>query len=55
MGEIMNSQGLGVISGVPDRVSISCPTHGTRHDLPKTTGNQPCVTVGEQIVQHTCM
>ena len=30
MGEIMNSQ-KGVKSGVPERVSISCPTCGTCH------------------------
>ena len=35
----MNSQ-KGVKSGVPERASISCPTCGTRHDLPKITGNQ---------------
>ena len=51
MGEIMNSK-KGVESGVPERVSISCPTCGTRHDVRKTTGNQSCVTVGEQTVQH---
>ena len=34
MGEIMNSP-KGVKSGVPERVSISCPTCGTRHDLHK--------------------
>ena len=55
----MNSEG-GVKSGVPERVSISCPTWGTRHDLPKTTGNQSCVTVGEQTIlflqsMTTCM
>ena len=32
MGEIMNSPN-GVKSGVPERVSISCPTCCTRHDL----------------------
>ena len=32
MGEIMKSPN-GVKSGMPDRVSISCPTCGTRHDL----------------------
>ena len=31
MGKIMNSP-KGVKSGVPERVSISCPTCGTRHD-----------------------
>ena len=38
MGEIKNSQ-KGVKSGVPESVNISCPTCGTRHELPKTTGN----------------
>ena len=33
MGEIMNSP-KGVKPGVPVRVSISCPTCGTRNDLP---------------------
>ena len=33
MGDIMNSP-KGVKSGVPERVRISCPTCGTRHDLP---------------------
>ena len=52
MGEIMNSQ-RGVKSGVPERVSISCPTCGTRHDYrKKKNGNQSCVTVGEQTVQN---
>ena len=37
MGEIMNSP-KGVKSGVPERVSISCPTCGTRHDLQQITG-----------------
>ena len=32
MGEIMNST-KGVKSGVPERVSISCPTCGTRQDF----------------------
>ena len=31
----MNSE-KGVKSGVSERVTISCPTCGTRHDLPKT-------------------
>ena len=31
MGEIMNSP-KGVTSCVPERVSLSCPTYGTRHD-----------------------
>ena len=35
MGEIMKLS-------VPERVSISCPTCGTRHDLPQIT-----VTVSE--------
>ena len=32
MGEILKSPRV-VKSGVPERVSISCPTCGTRHDL----------------------
>ena len=36
---IMNSPN-GVKSGFLERVSISCPTCGTRHDLYKITGNQ---------------
>ena len=51
MGEIMNSP-EGVKSCVPERVSISCPTCGTRHDLHQITGNQPFVTVSEQTIQH---
>ena len=51
MGEFMNSI-KGVKSGVQERVSITCPTCGTRHDLPKITGNQLLVTVGEQTL-HT--
>ena len=51
MGEIMNSP-KGVKSGVPERVSISCPTCGTLHDLHKITGNQSYVTVNEQNIQH---
>ena len=51
MGETMNSP-KGVKSGVPERVSISCPTCGTRHDSRKLTGNQLYVTVGEQTLQH---
>ena len=47
----MNSP-KGVKSGVPEEVSISCPTCGTRHDLIKTTGNQSYVTVIEYIIQH---
>ena len=49
----MNSP-KGVKSGVPERVSISRPTIGTRHDLRKITGNQSYmyVTVGEQTLQH---
>ena len=34
MGEIMNSP-KGVKSGVPETVSISCPTCGTLHDYVK--------------------
>ena len=51
MGEIMNSP-KGVESGVPERVSISCPICGTRHDSLTMTGNQAYVTVGEQTLQH---
>ena len=51
MDEIMNSQ-EGVKSGVPERVSISSPTCGTRHDSPKITINQSYITVVEQIIQH---
>ena len=47
----MNSP-KGVKSGVPERVNISCPTCGTRHDLPIITGNQSYVTVSEQTIQH---
>ena len=32
MSEIINSP-KGLESGVPERVSISCPTRGTRHDF----------------------
>ena len=38
----MNSQG--VKSGVPERVSISCPTCGTCHDLRQITVNQSYAT-----------
>ena len=51
MGEIMNSP-KGVKSGVPETVSICCPTCGTRHDLLKIAGHQSCVTVCEQTLQH---
>ena len=51
MGEIMNSP-KGVKSGVPERVNISCPTCGTRHDLTKRTVNQSYVTVTKQTIQH---
>ena len=37
MGEIMNFT-KGVKSGVPERVSITCPTCGTHHDLSHITG-----------------
>ena len=48
----MNSP-KGVKSGVPERVSISCPTRGTRHDLPQITVNQSYVAVSEQTtIQH---
>ena len=50
MGEIMNSA-KGVKSRVPERVSISCPTFGTHHDLLKQR-QASRVTVGEQNVQH---
>ena len=53
MGETMNSP-KGVKSCVPERVSIFCPTCGTRYDLHKITGNQSYVTVGEQASQHMC-
>ena len=49
-----------VKSGVPERVSISCLTCGTRHDS-QITGNQSYVIVGEQTLQsvkfvnETCM
>ena len=45
-GEIMNSPKR-VKSRVPERVSISCPTYGTRHDSPSITGNQLYITVVE--------
>ena len=32
MGQIMNSP-RGLKSGVPETVSISCATYGTRHDI----------------------
>ena len=51
MGEIMNSP-KGVTLGAPERVSISCPTCGTRHDVSQITGNQSYVTVSEQTNQH---
>ena len=51
MGEIMNSP-KGVKSCVPERVSISCPTCGTRHDLSQITGNHLYDTVSEQTIQH---
>ena len=51
MSTIMNSP-KGVKSGVPERVSNSCPTCGTRHDLLKATGNQSYFTVSEQIIKH---
>ena len=44
MGGIMNSP-KGVTSCVPEMVSISCPTCGTRHDVPQ-------ITVSEQTIQH---
>ena len=43
---------MGEKSGVPERVSISCPTCVIRHDLPQITGNQSYVTVSEQTIQH---
>ena len=51
MGEILNSPN-GVKSGIPERVSISFPTCGTRHDSLKIVGNQLYVTAGEQTLQH---
>ena len=52
MAEIMNFL-KGMKSSVPERaISISCPTCGTRHDLPQITGNQSYVTAGEQIIQY---
>ena len=51
MGEFMNSQ-KGVKSGVLERISISCPTCGTSHDLQEITGNQAYVTVSGQTIQH---
>ena len=54
MDEIMNSP-KGVKSGVPDRLRISCPKCGTRHDLLQITGNQSYVTVSEQTIQHNIM
>ena len=51
MGEIMNSP-KGVKSCVPERVGISFPTCGTRHDVPQLTGNQSYVTANEQTIQH---
>ena len=44
MGAIINSP-KGVKSGVPERVSISCPTCGTRDNLLKINGNRSYVTV----------
>ena len=38
MGEIMNSP-KGVKSDVPERVSISCPTCGIRHELQLETSD----------------
>ena len=49
MGEIMNSP-KGVKSIVPERVSISCPSCDTHHDLPHITGNQLYFTVSEQTI-----
>ena len=50
MGEIMNSP-TGVKSGVPERVSISCPTCATRHDSLQLTGKQAYVTVAKLTLQ----
>ena len=47
----MNST-TGVKSGVPTTVSISCPTCGTRHDLPLITHNQSYVTVSDTEVSN---
>ena len=51
MGELMISP-KGVKSGVPEIVSISCPSCGTCHNLPQLTENQLYVTVSEQTIQH---
>ena len=53
MSEIMNSP-KGVKSYVPERVVISSPHmwHPLQFIL---TRNQPCVTFGDQTIQHTCM
>ena len=51
MGEIMNPL-KGVQSGVPERVTIPCPTCGTGHDVHKITKNQSYVTVGEQTLPY---
>ena len=48
MGEIMNALKFGVL----ERVSISCPTCGTRGDYLTITGNRSYVTVSEQPLQH---
>ena len=53
MSKIMNSP-MGVKSGVPERVSISCPTSGTHHDLPKITGNQSYATDHSTYVTSRC-
>ena len=49
----MNSP-KGVKTGVPERVSISCPTCGIRNDLPQITWYQSYmyVRVSEQTIQH---
>ena len=52
MGEIMNSP-KGVKSRAPERMSISCPTCGTRHDLHTGNHSYMYVTVSEQTIQHS--
>ena len=55
MGEMMNFPNTNTVkrmkSCVPERVSIFYPICGTHHDL-LTSGNQSCVTLGEQTLQH---
>ena len=51
MGKIKNPPKR-VKSCVLERVSISCPTCGTHHDLSQITVNQSYVTVNAQTIQH---